>query len=76
MAYTQADLTNVEQAIVALSTNKRVVKFVIDGEVTEYSSVAMPQLQGLRNEIASELSASNPDPNIITSFVVHRGKGL
>ncbi|MBU1567444.1 MAG: hypothetical protein KJ630_17695 [Proteobacteria bacterium] len=76
MAYTQADLTNVEKAIIDLATNRRPVKFVIDGEVVEYSAVELPQLRALRNEIAAEVSAADPTSGASRSFVVYGGKGL
>lgn len=76
MAYTQADLDNVERAIIDLATNRRTVKFVIDGDVVQYSLVELPQLRSLRNEIAAEISAADPASNTITAFVVHGGKGL
>lgn len=75
VAYTQADLTNIEQAIIELATNRRPVKFVIDGNVVQYSPVEMPQLRALRNEIASELSVADPD-SAIFAFRIHGGKGL
>lgn len=76
MAYTQTDLNNVERAIIDLATNRRPVKFVIDGEVVQYNIVELPQLRVLRNEIASELEAANPESASATSFVVIGGKGL
>lgn len=76
MAYTQADLTNVERAIIDLATNRRPVKFVIDGEVVEYSVVELPQLRSLRNEISAELDAADPESSSSSSFVVIGGKGL
>lgn len=76
VAYTQADLSNIEQAIIELATNRRPVKFVIDGNVVQYSPVEMPQLRALRNEIASELSAADPDSNAVFAFRICGGKGL
>lgn|GEM_PF-1747044 len=76
MAFTQADLTNIEQAIIELATNKRPVKFVIDGNVVQYSPIELPQLRALRNEIAAELSAADPASNVIFAFRIHGGKGL
>lgn len=76
MAYTTADLQNVEKAIIDLATNRRPVKFVIDGEVVEYSAVQLPQLRSLRNEIAAELAAADSNSASSLSFVVIGGKGL
>lgn len=76
MAYTTADLQNVEKAIIDLATNRRPVKFVIDGEVVEYSAVQLPQLRSLRNEIAAELAAADSNSSSSLCFVVIGGKGL
>lgn len=76
MAYTHADLTNVEKAIIDLATNRRPVKFVIDGNVVEYSAIQLPQLRDLRNEIAAEVSAADTTSGSCRSFVVYGGKGL
>lgn len=76
MAYTQADLTNVERAIIDLGTNRRPVKVVVDGDVVQYSLVELPQLRALRNEIAAEVSANDPDSGAVTAFIIHGGKGL
>lgn len=76
MAYTTADLTNVERAIIDLATNRRPVKFVIDGEVVQYAVIELPQLRALRNEIAAELDAVDPAANTAISFVVVGSKGL
>ena len=75
MAYTQADLDNVERAIIDLATGTRTVKVVIAGDVFEYSQITLPQLRELRNEIAAEVSAAD-STTVIRSFVVHGGKGL
>lgn len=73
MAYTQTDLTNVEKAIVDLATGKIAVKFVIDGNAVEYQRIELPQLRALRNEIAGEVEAANPDSDALTSFTVGSG---
>ncbi|MGB3212454.1 MAG: hypothetical protein WBB19_17270 [Desulforhopalus sp.] len=75
MAYTLADLDNVERAIIELATNKRTVKVVVAGDVFEFSPITLPQLRTLRNEIAAEISAADPESGI-SAFVVHGGKGL
>ena len=71
MAYPQADLTNIDIEIVELATNRRPVKFVIDGNVVQYSLIEMPQLRALRNEIAAELSATDPDSNATFIFKIY-----
>lgn len=76
MAFTEADLANVEKAIIDLATGKRRVKFVIDGEVAEYSAVELPQLRVLRGEIAGELAAADPESGTVCAFCFTGGKGL
>jgi hypothetical protein len=76
MAYTPTDLTNVEKAIIDLATNRRPVKFVIDGDLVQYSPIEMPQLRALRNEIAGELAMADPSSGSAPAFVIHGGKGL
>lgn len=72
MAYTQADLDNVTKAINDLTNNRRMEKFVIDGDVVQYAPVQLPQLCALRDEIRAEVSAADN----ITAYVIHGGKGL
>jgi len=76
VAYTQSDLTNVQQAIVDLATGKRTTRFVISGEVVEYGIVSLPELRKLRDEIAADVSLADPDSGAASAFVVHGGKGL
>jgi hypothetical protein len=76
MAYTTADLTNVEKAIIDLATGRRTVKFVIDGDVVEYSAVQLPELRTLRGEIAGELAAADSESETVSAFCFTGGKGL
>lgn len=76
LAYSSADLENVERAIITLSTGRRSTKFVIDGEVVEYSTVELPQLRSLRSEIISELAAADPAADTVSAFVIVARKGL
>lgn len=76
MAYTQADLTNIEKAIIDLASGKRQTRFVIDGDMVEYSAVKLPELRSLRNEIAEELDAVDPESDTISAFRFTGGKGL
>ena len=76
MAYTSADLANVDQAIIELATGKRTTKFVIDGEVVEYHPVELPQLRALRSEIISEIAAADPAGTSVSAFIITGGKGL
>lgn len=75
MAFSEADLGNVERAIIDLATGKRSTKFVIDGEVVEYAAVELPALRVLRNEIAGELAAE-AESGTVTAFCFTGGKGL
>lgn len=66
--YTQTDLTNVQNAILALATGERVVSVSIAGQTVEYQSVNLPKLRELRAEIQSELqSASGNSRFVLTS---------
>lgn len=76
MAFTQADLTNVEKAIIDLATGKRTTRFVIDGDVVEYSTVELPALRILRGEIAGELAAADSESGTVSAFCFTGGKGL
>ena len=76
MAFTQANLTNIELAIIELATNRRPVKFVIAGNVVQYSPIERPQIRALRNEITAELSATDPDSSATFAFKIYGGKGL
>lgn len=76
MAYTSADLANVDKAIIDLATGKRTTRFVIDGEVVEYSQVSLPQLRDLRSEIIYEIAAADPAGNSVSAFIITGSKGL
>lgn len=76
MAYTSADLANVDKAIIDLATGKRTTRFVIDGEVVEYSQVLLPQLRDLRSEIISEIAAADPAGSSVSAFIITGSKGL
>lgn len=74
--YTWADHATVKQAILDLASGKRRVKFVIDGEVAEYSPVQLPELRALLAEIESALAESDSEPTTIRGFYITGGKGL
>lgn len=76
MAFTAADLANVERAIIDLATGKRSTKFVIDGNVVEYSTVELPALRLLRGEIDGELAAADTESGTVSAFCFTGGKGL
>ena len=59
--YTQADLTAVTQAIMALATGTRVTSVTFEGpprRTTEYAAADLPQLRALQAEIQREVNAS------------------
>lgn len=58
MAFTSTDLSNVEDAIIALATGQRAVQVVIGGKSITYSSAKLSELRRLRDLIRSELEAS------------------
>lgn len=74
--YTLADLETVKQARLDLATGKRRVKFVIDGEVAEYSQVQLPELGALQAEIESYLAENDTETTAIRGFRFTGGKGL
>lgn len=76
MAYTSADLANVDKTIIDLATGKRETRFVIDGEVVEYHPVDLPQLRALRSDIISEIAGAATNGSAVSAFIVSGGKGL
>ena len=53
--FTQTDLENVERAIVALATGKRVVQVRVDDQVIEYAQADLEDLKALKKEISQVL---------------------
>lgn len=62
MSYTQQDLTEIHDAIMALARGERVVSVTVDGRTTQYASTDIEKLKSLRNEIVSEQGDSSPKP--------------
>ena len=62
MAYTQQNLIDVEQAVVDLAKDKRVVRDIIEGKSIEYSQANIDDLKNLRAEIKAELQAAAGRP--------------
>lgn len=58
MAYTEADLTAIQAAIMALAKGKRVVSVKIEGKDIEYAQADLPALKTLRGEILTEINAA------------------
>ena len=65
MAYTQQNLNGIEQAIVDLAKNKRVVRVNIKGKSIEYSQANINELKNLRAEIKAELQAAEGRPRFV-----------
>jgi hypothetical protein len=74
--YTWAEHATVKQAILDLASGKRRVKFVIDGEVAEYSPVQLPELRALLADIETSLAENDPETGTIRGFYIIGGKGL
>lgn len=59
MAYTQAQLDQVEQAIVDLARGERVVEVRFGpGDATRYATAELPQLIELRDRMKAEIISS------------------
>jgi hypothetical protein len=70
MAFTDADLTNVDAALVALARGQRKVRLSMGDKSIEYSDINIDKLKAFRNEIAAELSVT---PRF---FMISTSKGL
>jgi hypothetical protein len=70
MAFTDADLTNVDAALVALARGQRKVRLTMGDKSIEYSDINIDKLKAFRNEIAAELSVT---PRF---FMISTSKGL
>lgn len=74
MIYTASDLTAVQNAIIELSTGKRVSKITFShGETVEYGLVRLDELKRLRSEIQSELDSAAGKQGFVRTIT---GKGL
>lgn len=62
MAYTQADLDQVKQAILDLATGDRVTQVTVDGRTTQWQQSSIADLRELRNEIEQQLGQGGPRP--------------
>lgn len=62
MAYSSTDLSNVEDAILDLSTGSRVVEIEVGGKRIKYQAASLATLRELRDMIRQDLAGS-------TSFV-------
>ena len=73
MAYSAADLTSIQAAILALATGTRLVRVTINGKTKEYAEADLKQLEALRNTIKSEISATAGNPRFV---LTRSSKGL
>lgn len=73
MAYTQADLDQVNAAINKLATGARVVKVVYDGVTTEYAQSSMADLLALQARMQADVARVAGRPRYA---VVSTSKGL
>ena len=58
MAYTEADLQAVQDAINKLQSGERVVQVAHDGHVVKYAEVELDELVALRNQIKAVVKVS------------------
>ncbi|WP_417788214.1 gpW family head-tail joining protein [Stutzerimonas xanthomarina] len=57
MAYTPEQLAEVRQAIIDLSTGKRVVSITQNGRTVQFDRTGLPDLQALESTIANSVAA-------------------
>jgi len=58
MAFTAANLTTIENALVALASGQRKVRLSIGDKSWEYSDVDLPKLRAFRDQVAAEVSTA------------------
>jgi len=58
MAYSSADLTSVEAAIVALATGERAVRVTINNKTIEYGQADISRLEHLRGVMQEEIASN------------------
>lgn len=73
MAFTSANLTTVEEAILALASGQRIVSFTIGDRTFTYGQAQLNDLRALRDEIKSEVGAAAGSANYILTST---SKGL
>ena len=67
MAFTAADLANIESAMVDLATGARVVEVEIAGKTIRYQPTQLQQLQKLRNMIQADVNNSSDSSGFLQS---------
>ena len=75
MAYTTAELAQVRQAIIDLSTGKQVTRIAKDGRTVEYATTDLNKLRALERDIVAGLQSTAARHRTRTRYVV-TGKGL
>lgn len=70
MAYSAADLTNVQAAIIALARGQRKVRLTMGDKSIEYATADISKLEKLRSQISAELSSTS------RFFLTKTSKGL
>ena len=73
MAYTQADLESVQNAIVELATGKRMVRLTVGDRTFEFGQAQMERMAELREQIKAELAAATDRPRF---WLTRTSKGL
>jgi len=68
MAFTAANLTAVETAIMAIASGERVVEVTIAGKTIRYQATDLDKLQKLRNIITADVNAGSSGFLQSTSF--------
>lgn len=65
MAFTQANLVEIEAAIIALAKGGRVVRVNLDGNSIEYGQVDLPKLESLKAKIQAEIQTASCVPRYL-----------
>ncbi|WP_269497249.1 gpW family head-tail joining protein [Castellaniella sp. S9] len=76
MSYTQADLTAIDAAIVALLSGERVTEIRFADRWVKYHDVSVNDLRALRDEIARKLGTQYAPLHGRTWYAVQGTKGL
>lgn len=75
MAYTPEQLAEVRQAIIDLSTGKRVVSITQNGRTVQFDRTGLPELEALEYRIKADMKAQTGKRRTRTRLVM-TNKGL